>query len=262
MITCPNCGSSLEDGAQFCAYCGNSLQTSLVNTQQIQCRNCGMTVPYNPNTQYTFCPGCGAPYSGQPTQGQMQPVQYQPVYVQQPMVIREVVTEEKKKKKTGCLTWIVLGLILLFIIVPAYNRYKDKSEMENSTSKQSTNKADYSKDITYDELARNPNKYKGSMATYTGEVIQVMESSNKTQIRLATKKNEYFESYTDDIIFCEFSPDIVSGRILEGDIITVYGECNGLYTYTAVLGNEISIPTMIVSMIDISKKKDSGEKEP
>ena len=189
-------------------------------------------------------------------QGHRPQVQYQPVYVQQPTVIREVVKE--KKKKSGCLVWLAFGLILL-ILIPAINHYKDKSELEDSTSKQSTNKADFSTDITYEELARKPDKYKGTMATFTGQVVQVIESSSTTQIRLATKKSEYLESYFEDIIFCEFSPDIVSGRVLEGDILTVYGECKGLYKYTALLGNEISVPRMIVSMIDISKQGDSGE---
>lgn len=242
-----------------------------MNTENpfLQCNRCGAQMPYIDGKPPAFCSCCGTPFGAVNMQNQVPdngmqypPQQYpqqqyqQPVYIQQPIVYREVV-EEPKKKKSGCLAWIVLIILIVLVLavfVPAYNRYKDKSDLAESTSKQSTNRADY-KTIAYEDLARNPERYKGDLVKFTGEVLQVMESSGKTQIRLATKKQEYFDGYSGDVVFCEFLPSIVNGRVLEGDIITVYGESKGLQKYKAVLGNEITIPALTVSIIDAQKKE-------
>lgn len=248
MRQCPKCGSTVDDNVQFCAYCGTNLSTvALQNEASTRCRNCGVTIPIHSGIPVAFCPSCGQSLNGNPPSRVNQPA-----YPQQQVIVREVVKE--KKKKSGCLLYIILGILVIFILAPAYNRYMEKKNLEDSTSRQSSNRSDYKTDLSYDELARNPQKHKGKLVSFTGSVLQTIEGSSKVQIRLATKKNDLLDAYYEDIIFCEFSSSIVNGRLLEGDIITVYGECNGTKTYTSVLGNDVTLPFLLVSIIDVAKK--------
>jgi len=45
-----------------------------------------------------------------------------------------------------------------------------------------------------------------------------------------------------------------SDRILEDDIITIWGECDGLYSYESVLGSKVSLPKIDVKYYSIDNK--------
>lgn len=91
--------------------------------------------------------------------------------------------------------------------------------------------------ISYDELMRNSDNYVGEIVYKRAEILQVSErSTDKYVLRVATKWSEY--GYYEDIIWVECEGD----RLLEGDIIDVWGESKGLETYDAVLGNQVTIP--------------------
>lgn len=169
------------------------------------------------------------------------------------MVYQPVVVQQQKKKGIGCGTvigiTILLGLII-YIIVPAYQRYTEKAQTENLSS----DKSDYRDDITYDNLARNPDVYKGELVKLTGGVIQVIEESSTITIRLATKNSEYL-GYMEDIVYCTIpSSTLDGGRILENDVITVYGKANGIKEYTSILGASVQIPYVIVKIVEFEKK--------
>lgn len=97
--------------------------------------------------------------------------------------------------------------------------------------------------ISYEQLSRNPESYKGEYFTFVGEVIQVIEYGISVQIRLnITAEESYGTYYYKDPIYVTLNLHEDGNRILENDIIRIYGQCEGLYTYIAVLGNTISIP--------------------
>ncbi len=126
---------------------------------------------------------------------------------------------------------------------------KEKKEKEESlaaekAAAEAKEKLGYDTGITYDQLARNPENYKGEKIKFTGKVLQVMESDYKVEIRLATSKGY------NDVIYCTYSPNIVSSRVLEDDRITVYGTSSGTITYQSTLGGKITIPGMHVDKIE------------
>lgn len=102
----------------------------------------------------------------------------------------------------------------------------------------------YETGITYDQLARTPDDYNGKKCKFSGKVLQVMESDNIVGIRLAVNSNY------NTVLYCMFSQSIISSRILEDDIITVYGTSSGIYTYESTMRASISIPSMIVDKVD------------
>ena len=104
--------------------------------------------------------------------------------------------------------------------------------------------AGYETGITYDQLARTPDEFKGKKVKFYGKVIQVMESNDSVQIRLAVD-----EDY-DTILLGEYDPKIVSSRVLENDLVTVYGLSAGVITYKSTMGGNITIPGVLIERID------------
>lgn len=94
---------------------------------------------------------------------------------------------------------------------------------------------------TYEEIARTPEKYIGDDVTFTGEVIQVIENGNSYSFRVNVTSTSY--GYT-DTIYVTYERKNGEPRILEDDIITVWGPFTGTYSYTAVLGQSITVPSM------------------
>lgn len=95
----------------------------------------------------------------------------------------------------------------------------------------------------YKDLSRNPSNYENKQTVITGKVIQVSENAFGTvTLRVATKEAEYL-GYTDDIYMVTYK-QVESNRMLEDDIVTIWGMCEGVTTYTSVLGGKITVPSV------------------
>lgn len=93
-------------------------------------------------------------------------------------------------------------------------------------------------ELPYTDVARTPDAYNGTLVVCSGRVLQTMEDDGSVTMRLATS-GDY-----DDVVLVGYQADILDFRVLEDDWVTVYGTCKGVYSYTAVLGNTITIPSM------------------
>ena len=107
----------------------------------------------------------------------------------------------------------------------------------------------------FSEIARAPGQYKGKMAKFTGEVIQVQQEMLLGKIYYVmrvniTKTGNYYTYYT-DTIYVTYTADEDDPRILEDDIVTMYGELQGEKTYTTVMGASVTIPSFSAEYIDI-----------
>ncbi len=125
---------------------------------------------------------------------------------------------------------------------------EDKRKAEAEKAKKEADakaKQGYNTGITYNQLARTPEKYSEAKVKFTGEVVQVIEGDDLVQIRLAV------DSDYNKIIFGYYSSDIVSSRVLVNDRITIYGTSQELYTYTSTMGGEITIPLVSIEKIDV-----------
>lgn len=102
----------------------------------------------------------------------------------------------------------------------------------------------YETGITYDQLARTPDDYKGKKVKFYGKVLQVIEGDSSVQIRLAVNDNY------DTVILGDYSKNIVSSRVLEDDHITIYGTSASTITYKSTMGGNITVPAVIIEKID------------
>lgn len=117
---------------------------------------------------------------------------------------------------------------------------EEKARQEQLAAEQAAKKAS-ARTIDYAHLKKNPDRYKGEYVKYTGEIIQILEGNNITNIRLAVTKTAYGYDFN-DVIFIEYDgyTDYV-----DGDIITMYGEVYGTYSYESQAGFNISLPGVI-----------------
>ena len=134
-----------------------------------------------------------------------------------------------------------------------------KAEEERLAAEEAAREAEekeklgYETGITYDQLARNPDDYMNEKVKFTGEVVQVLEGEGETDIRLAVHWNSYGWYDSDQILYCGFDPSILSFRLLEDDIITIYGYSLGLYSYEAVSGATITLPCVWIDKIELQE---------
>lgn len=112
------------------------------------------------------------------------------------------------------------------------------------------------KQLDYKAVSRNPDQYKGDPVYIKGKVVQVSESSmlfsddTRLILRVNTKEGEY--GIWEDTVYITYTLKAGESRILEDDNVTIYGTCKGIETYTAVLGNSISIPSISAVSIEIN----------
>ena len=105
-------------------------------------------------------------------------------------------------------------------------------------------KASYGGDYTYEQLARNPDTYIGEKIKFSGKVLQVMEGS-VSYLRVA------MNSSYDTVIFVTYDKDQLTYRLLDDDMVTIYGSSLGVYSYEAVSGATITIPWIHADIIDL-----------
>lgn len=129
---------------------------------------------------------------------------------------------------------------------------RKKAEEEKKKAEEAKKISDFKASCgtySYKEIARNPDGYKGKPAKFTGEVIQTIDDFGGIALRVNVTKGEY--GFWSDTIYVTFANQDSSSRILEDDIVTMYGTLEGLETYTSTLGSSITIPAFDAQYIDI-----------
>lgn len=156
----------------------------------------------------------------------------------------------------------ILVLILIGVLVSIVSNIGKgaREAQESADSSQPTiSKYEYiSKctEIDYADLARNPDKYKGQSFVFTGKVIQVAEPTygNTVSLRINVTQGEYVWS---DTIFATVDLPKSADRILEDDVITLYGDCEGLYTYESIIGKQVSLPSINIRYFSVQQENTS-----
>lgn len=120
----------------------------------------------------------------------------------------------------------------------AEKKAKEASEAEEAKG--------YDTGVTYKDIARTPDDYIGKKVKFSGKVIQLIEGDEYNQIRFIID-----EDY-DQVILGEYDPAIVKSRILEDDLLTIYGTSAGTISYNSTLGGKITVPAVLITKIEFS----------
>lgn len=91
-----------------------------------------------------------------------------------------------------------------------------------------------SANVSYDDLMRHNERYVGEIVYFRGGVMQASQVYGDSYV-LRVVTDLYF---IEDDLWVNYKGE----RLLEGDVIDLWGRVRGLKTYTAILGNEVTIP--------------------
>lgn len=109
----------------------------------------------------------------------------------------------------------------------------------------------------YREIARYPGKYSGKPAYFRGEVFQVMEDGDDIALMVNVTESDWIWEDSMFITYTRKSSD--EARVLEDDIIEIWGDLGDLYTYETVLGDTQSVPSVAAEYINILGVDTSSE---
>lgn len=99
--------------------------------------------------------------------------------------------------------------------------------------------------VEYRVLKKNPNTYKNVALTYTGQVVQIIEESGLTFMRVNITQDEY--GYWNDTVAVFYLGSI---DVYEDDVIQFWGIGGGSYTYESTAGWNITIPRVDAKYIE------------
>lgn len=125
-------------------------------------------------------------------------------------------------------------------------REKKEAEEQAKLEAEKKDPATYRTDVSYENIARNPDDYLLEKLSFSGEIIQVIEGDDSSQYRLAVN-GDY-----NNVIFIEIEKELLSTRILEDDYVTIYGNSIGTISYDSTNGGKITVPAMVVNMFEFN----------
>ena len=121
------------------------------------------------------------------------------------------------------------------------SQQQDTKPADENAYKQSCMQYDYR------EISRYPSDYEGEDAYFRGYVRQVLEDGNDVQLLVDVTENDY--GWDDSIIVWYTRQSADEARILEEDIVELWGELEGLYTYESLIGESITVPCMTAKYV-------------
>lgn len=147
----------------------------------------------------------------------------------------------RKKQKGGKLKFIIGAVV---IIIVAAMILGGGSGIKLSKDAQNMSKKDFKaacETYDYKELARSAKDMVGNKIKITGQVVQVVSENENipSEYRMAVTKDEY--GLWDDYVYLNYTLKDKE-RLIEDDIVTIYGEITGEVTYTTVLGGKVTVP--------------------
>ena len=121
---------------------------------------------------------------------------------------------------------------------------KKKEEEQKKLEEEAKEKKGYVTGITFNQLAREPDKYTKEKVKFYGKIIQTLEEDGKIVIRLIV------DGVSSQVIVGMYDKNLTSIRLLEGDWITIYGVSYNIYTYVGAAGTQVSAPFIKIDKID------------
>jgi Ca2+/Na+ antiporter len=109
--------------------------------------------------------------------------------------------------------------------------------------------------VDYKQLEKDPDSFNGTVAKFTGQIVQIEQSGNQGVIRLAV--DQLFGSVWNpsDIVYISYQGNTDA---VEGDVVNVYGPLTGSQTYTSQANFQITVPSMTGCVIEEASSSTSA----
>lgn len=99
--------------------------------------------------------------------------------------------------------------------------------------------------IPYNQLAKNPDNYRGQKVVYRGQIFQIQDSGFGGNMLLAVTDEGY--DIWDDNVWVDYDDSFDSA---EDDVVTIYGVVKGEKSYETQIGGETYVPRIKLKYID------------
>lgn len=151
-----------------------------------------------------------------------------------------------------------VGCVALVVIILLFQYFSNQMSPANTTSTGKSTSYTYptavptakltndeikkkSYPIDYQQLLKNPEKYKGEWHYFKGKILQIMESGSgsfaTTEIRLGVTNKGY--GIYDDVVYITYKGET---SFVVDNMIHAWGKTTGSYCYTSQAGWEICVP--------------------
>lgn len=152
------------------------------------------------------------------------------------------------------LRWALAGVALLFVIVflaPGSSAPPASKYVELSVDQVKAKSAI----VSYELLARSPTTYTGQLVTFRGQVIQVLQNGLDYTLRVNVSRvsRGTYDRWQDTIYVDYRAGSAAEPRILNDDVVQLWGEYVGIASYKAVLGQTVQIPRVVARAVDRSQ---------
>ena len=206
------------------------------------CRKCGANIP---DTDM-YCPSCGA-LRPAPPPGRKACAHCKSYMPKEAKVCP--VCRKSQGISTVALILLILGIVIAlpFVVIAAtsvaegyISASQESQKPITTTTAVTTTSQEYIEScevVEYEELLRNTSAYIDRNLTYYAKVVQIAPTDNGTILRLAVSTNSSINS--SNIILANLEN---LGNVIEGDLLTIYGTCQGSQSYESVLGATITLP--------------------
>lgn len=146
----------------------------------------------------------------------------------------------------------IVGLLLMVLVLLGACGSNNEEEGTSDTSTKYSKKEflygvddheKYRPNTEYEDIARNPDKFKDALIIMSGQIGQVIDADEEYQYLIVADGNP------DHIIYAHLLKDNPKNsdlRLLEGDNIVVYALSNGLTKYETTEGSEREVPDIII----------------
>lgn len=123
---------------------------------------------------------------------------------------------------------------------------EDERKAQEEAARQEEEAKGYETGITFEDISRSPDKFKGKKVKFSGSVLQIIDGYLSNDIRMSTNGNY------DDVILVEYKTSLIDYRLLEKDKITIYGTFSNLQSYTTVMGSTVTVPLIKADRIELT----------
>ena len=147
---------------------------------------------------------------------------------------------------------IIGGIILGMFVTTGLTGCGEGTVKENKENVvEEVKEINYDNGLTYEDFARDVDGLKGEYLALNGEVIQVVETKDTTELRVAIGGD------SNKIIYCILKNKNI--KVLEGDYVKIKGQSLGYIEYTTIVDIEKSVVGVDVHELVISSIEECTE---
>ena len=147
----------------------------------------------------------------------------------------------------------IIGGIILGVFVTTGLIGCEKGRIKENTKDvvEEVKEINYDNGLTYEDFARDVDGLKGEYLALNGEVVQVVETEDATELRVAIGGD------SNKIIYCILKNKNI--KVLEGDYVKIKGQSLGYMKYKTIVDTKISVVGVDVHELVISSVEECTE---